>query len=245
MTCRQAVVLLLTLFSSMLALLALETTAAAPPALAPTEEPTKRPYVFPTPVFIPTHPADLTAAPTAALQTPATPPAVASPRQAGSESYTVVSGDNPWTIAQKVCGNGVKGPSIMLENNISDPTRLRVGTVLKIPADCSAGSPVLSTSATPAATLPVPTPGPVSSPVPISTPGSSVRTPTPSSFGGGANGMWQVSMLVINVGTGLLLLGSILSGVSAWLVYRRIQFVSGMTYRVRRLRFRQKRSPLG
>jgi LysM repeat protein len=245
MTPRQAVVLLLMLICATLALLAFETAAAAPPALAPTEEPTKRPYVFPTPVFIPTYPTDVPIATTTPPRTTVATPEVASPKPAALESYTVQSGDNPWTIAQKVCGNGAKSSSIMQENNIADSTRLRVGTVLKIPADCFAGSAVLSAVATPTATLPDATPMLVSFSVPISTPVSSLHTPTPSTFGSEVNVMWQVGMMVVNIGSGLLMLGSILSGASSWIVYRRIQFISEMTHRVRRLRIRQKRSPFG
>jgi LysM repeat protein len=241
---RQAIALSLALISVTLAVLAFETAAAAPPALAPTEEPTKRPYTFPTPIFIPTYPADVPIATTTPPRATAATPAVASPKPAGAESYTVQSGDNPWTIAQKVCGNGAKSSSIMQENNIADAARLRVGTVLKIPADCFSGSAALSAVATPAATLSVPTPMFVSSSVPISTP-ASLRTPTASTVGGEVNVVWQVGMMVVNIGSGLLVLGSIISGTSAWIVYRRIQFISEMTHRVRRLRFRQKRSRFG
>ncbi len=245
MTCRQTIVLFLTLASVTLALLAFETAGAAPPALAPTEGPTKRPYVFPTPIFMPTYPGDVPVATTAPPRTPVVPPAGASPKPAGSDSYTVLPNDNPWTIAQKLCGSGAKWSSIVRENNIADSTRLRIGTVLKIPADCSGGATIQPTTAAPAATaLPTPTPNLISFSIPVSTPVSSPRTPTPSTFGGEANTLWQVGMMLVNVGSGLLLLGSVLSGLSAWLVHRRVRFVYEMTHRVRRLRVQHKKPHL-
>ncbi len=246
MTARQAIVLSLTLISVTLALLAFETAAAAPPAVAPTEEPTKRPYVFPTPIFMPTYPTDVPIATTTPLRTAASTPIATAPKQAVSESYTVLSGDNPWTIAEKICGSGVKWSSIVRENNIVDSTRLRVGTVLRIPDDCYSGSTVQSTVMTPAtSTQPLATPVVLSLSLPISTPVTSPRTPTPSTFGGEVNVMWQVGMMVVNIGSGLLLLGSIVSGASAWLVYRRMRFISEMTHMVRRLRVPHKRPPFG
>src|SRR5512146_1680017 len=134
MTSRQAVVLALALVSATMALLAFDTAAAGPPALAPTEEPTKRPYVFPTPIFIPTYPTEIASATAVPARTTGNTAAPASSQQVGAQSYTIQSGDNPWTIAQKVCGNGTKGTVILAENGITDPTKLRVGAVLKIPA---------------------------------------------------------------------------------------------------------------
>ncbi len=245
MTCRQAISLLLTLVSVTLALIAFDTEAAEPPALVPTEEPTKRPYVFPTPIFIPTYPGDNTVATAVPAKTSvATPNASVLPTNSGT--YTVQSGDSPWTIAQKVCGNGAKWSSIVQENSIADSTRLRIGTVLKIPSDCSGGSIVQPTAATPVApTSAAPTPVLVSSSVPISTPISSLRTPASGASSSETNLVVQVGMLAVNVGSGLLFLGSVLAGASAWLVYRRARFVKEMTHMVRRLRVSQKRPPFG
>ncbi len=241
MTARQAIVLSLTLFSVTLALLAFDTAAAEPPALAPTEEPTKRPYVFSTPIFIPTYPTDVPAATVVATKSSAGTQATSSLNPAGSDSYTVQPNDSPWTIAQKVCGSGAKWSSIVTENNIADATRLRVGTVLRIPADCSAGGAIVqSRMATPAATLPAPTPVLVSQSLPISTPVTSPRTGNPSSSGAESNLVWQIGMLAVNIGSGMLLLGSIASGTSAWMVYRRTRFLRAVTYRVHRLRARHR-----
>lgn len=242
MTARQAIILSLTLISMTLALLAFDTAAAEPPALAPTEEPTKRPYVFPTPIFIPTYPTEApvvaTAAPTGSS---AGTQATGSPKLTGSSSYTVQPNDNPWTIAQKLCGNGTKWSSIMTENSIADATKLRVGTVLKVPADCSGGASIQATApTTPAPLLPVPTPALVSQSVPISIPLTSPRGTNTSSLTGGANLVWQIGMLAVNIGSGLLLLGAVASGTSAWLVYRRTRFLRAITYGVHRLRARHR-----
>ncbi len=241
MTSRQAIVLSLTLISMTLALVAFDTAAAEPPALAPTEEPTKRPYVFPTPIYIPTYPTESPAPTAAPTRSSAGTQATGSAMPASSSSYTVQPNDSPWTIAQKVCGNATKWSSIMTENNIADATRLRVGTVLKIPADCPGGASVQSTMATPAAmTLPVPTPALVSQSLPISSPVMSTRATNTPSSSTEANLVWQIGMLAVNVGTGLLLLGSIASGTSAWLVYRRTRFLRAITYGVHRLRARHR-----
>jgi len=93
----------------------------------PTDEPTKRPYVFPTPIFIPTFvsatdlPARITTTPIATLSL------------AGAQSYTVEAGDNPSVIAKKVYGDAGKFQLIVEANNLTEANRLRVGQVLIIP----------------------------------------------------------------------------------------------------------------
>ena len=47
------------------------------------------------------------------------------------ETYTVAKGDNPYKIAKKL---GVSYQSLLEANNIEDPTKLQIGTVLKVPA---------------------------------------------------------------------------------------------------------------
>jgi len=47
------------------------------------------------------------------------------------ETYTVAKGDNPYKIAKKL---GVSYQSLLEVNNIEDPTKLQIGTVLKVPA---------------------------------------------------------------------------------------------------------------
>lgn len=47
------------------------------------------------------------------------------------DTYTVAKGDNPYKIAKKL---GVTYQSLLEANNIEDPTKLQIGTVLKVPA---------------------------------------------------------------------------------------------------------------
>ena len=75
----------------------------------------------------------------APVATPAVPPA----EWAGS--YTVASGDSLFAIARK---HSVKAADLQTANNIVDPTKVRPGTVLKVPG----------TGATPAPTAAVETP---------------------------------------------------------------------------------------
>ncbi len=53
----------------------------------------------------------------------------------------------------------------------------------------------------------------------------------------------QATGVAINLLSGLLFVGAILSGASAWMVYRRLRFVEEMSNRVRRFRVREKRPP--
>jgi LysM repeat protein len=46
-------------------------------------------------------------------------------------TYTVAKGDNPYKIAKKL---GVTYQALLEANNIEDPTKLQIGTVLKVPA---------------------------------------------------------------------------------------------------------------
>jgi len=47
------------------------------------------------------------------------------------DTYTVAKGDNPYKIAKKL---GVTYQSLLEANNIEDPTKLQIGTILKVPA---------------------------------------------------------------------------------------------------------------
>lgn len=49
------------------------------------------------------------------------------------EKYTIVHGDNLWTIAVKVYNNGYKWSEIAQANNLSDPNLIHAGNVLKLP----------------------------------------------------------------------------------------------------------------
>jgi LysM repeat protein len=78
-------------------------------------------------------------------------PAAAAPK-AGAGNYTIVPGDTLGSIAQR---HGVKSGDLAVLNNITDPKKLRVGQVLKLPAGARAASSgsvpaVTTTPSTPA-----------------------------------------------------------------------------------------------
>ncbi len=80
-------------------------------------------------------------------------PAAAAPR-AGSGTYTVMPGDTLGSIAQR---HGVKSGDLGVLNNITDPRKLRVGQVLKLPAGAkstSASNGTAPRSAAPASPAP-------------------------------------------------------------------------------------------
>ncbi|MBI3913498.1 MAG: LysM peptidoglycan-binding domain-containing protein [Chloroflexi bacterium] len=168
----------------------------------PTEEPTKSPYVFPTPIFIPTFPPD-TLAPTA---TRVTPPA-------GAQTYTIEAGDSPWTIAGKVYGDPTKFRLIMDANGITDQTRLRTGQVLIIPPL----KPLAIATATP---LPIATVtiAPTIATLPTAT---IANLPTPTSApAASANDPIRVGLTIL---AGILLTASAGAGALAYLTFRRAQ----------------------
>lgn len=49
------------------------------------------------------------------------------------ETYTVVRGDNLWTIALRAYGDGYQWVKIARENNLANPNLIHAGNVLKIP----------------------------------------------------------------------------------------------------------------
>jgi hypothetical protein len=65
-----------------------------------------------------------------------TPPAAPSPtgNTTAEQTYTVKAGDSPTTIAQQY---RVKVADLMSINNITDPSKLQIGQVLKIPPAAS------------------------------------------------------------------------------------------------------------
>lgn len=210
------------------------TVSAAPPvqatAVTPTmtDEPIKPPYVFPTPVFIPTYPGD-------------TPSAPGSPIQAtGQTTYTVQSGDSPWTIAQKVYGDGTKYPLILSANGLTTASRLRVGQLLQIPALAgAAGTPSAGTTVIPAATPigPPPTPNtlPTAHLASAGTPSPSPAGPTP-----GASSIQLPGMIItgINILAAILGLAGIISGVLAVLVFARERRMASLNAPKKWLTFR-------
>jgi LysM repeat protein len=175
----------------------------------PTEEPTKRPYVFPTPVYIPPF-ADDTPVPRATPIVPLAP---------GTDTYTVQAGDSPWTIAQKVYGDGTKYKLIMEANGLTDQTRLRVGTVLKIP---SLGNPALtpvSTESTPTFE-PTPTTTPVTPTVLPTVPAFPTLAPT-SATSAIPNSMTDTLASIITIASVILGIGGVTAGVLAYFKYLR------------------------
>ncbi len=77
----------------------------------------------------------------------AAPSAISAAPRAGSGTYTVASGDTLGSIARK---HGVKQGDLATLNTITDPAKLRVGQVLKLPA----GAKTPSASASRAAAIP-------------------------------------------------------------------------------------------
>lgn len=202
------------------------TAAALTPTL--TDEPPKSPYVFPTPIFIPTYPGDTSVA-------TIVPRSASQPT--GQNTYTVQSGDSLWVIAQKVYGNGAKYPIIMSANGLTDSTRLRVGMVLKIPP--IAGAQPLSPAGTPAAATPAPlTQEPTAEPSAAPTVGAT-PTPAPAAASFVPTTLGGAIVLAINLLTGILLVGAGLAAVLAVLVYARARRMEGLSGRRKRIQIRQ------
>lgn len=57
----------------------------------------------------------------------------ARPEKPQEKTYKVKSGDSLWKIAQKELGNGSKYPQIAKLNGITNPNKLKIGQVLKLP----------------------------------------------------------------------------------------------------------------
>jgi LysM repeat protein len=213
---------------------------------AQTEEPTKPPYVFPTPIFIPTFPEESltpTRAPTlptgtptpTRTPTPTLPAGIPTGTPAPEQTYTVQSGDSPWIIAQKVYGDGTKYPLIMTANNMTSTTRLRTGTVLIIPP--LPGAPV--PTPTPLATLaPMPTLAPTTTPTPAPT-ATATPTPTPTATSLIPSAIVSAAAIAINILSAMLLVGALLFAVLAVLLYARSRRLETSAFK-KELRFRQK-----
>lgn len=177
-------------------------------AQAPTEEPTKRPYVFPTPIFIPTYPNDTPLPP----RTAATPTLARAETITTEQTYVVQPGDSLWLIAQKVYGNGAKYPLIAQANDITTTTRLRTGMVLRIPG--------VSIPITPTATL-------APAPPTLIVPSTALPTPIPSvtstlTPSGGLVESWVESpATILRALAALCALAGIVVAVFAYLMYVR------------------------
>jgi LysM repeat protein len=168
---------------------------------------------------------------------------------AGERTYTVVAGDNPWGIAQKVYGNGSKYPEILKANNLTESSRLTIGQVLVIPplpgsvpvATATPSAPIatavpsiVSASATPvAATRATPTLEPTATPTELA-----VRT---SQDGGG--GFVQVSTspdvaLVLDILGWICTLSSLICAFLAYQAYHRVRRLQRMMIMSQRARAR-------
>jgi LysM repeat protein len=215
-----AVMLLAALFSPSVARI-----SAAPRAqstVAPTTEPTKPPYVFSTPVFIPIFPDD-TPTPRGTPARPGVPPA-------GQTTYTIQSGDSPWTIAQKVYGDGSKYRFIMDANGLTDQTKLRVGQVLVIPTLAGTAAPTVG-----APTVVPPTPGipptiNAPAPAPTFTPPTPIPTPIPPSP---ISAMVDALPTIVNVLSGVLFIASLICAILAAMSYDRARRLNAIEARAK------------
>jgi LysM repeat protein len=201
----------------------------------PTDEPPKPPYVFPTPIFIPTYPGD-TPAPSVRT-TPILP-------VTGATTYTVVSGDSPWNIAQKVYGDGSKYPLILDANNMTKDTRLRVGSVLQIPP-LPGSAPVATPAATIASVQPTPAPPTLAPGILLTatpfrplTPGATT-TPTPSASMMIPSQVFDVAPTILNVLAGIFFIAALGCGIFTFLLFNRTRRMEGMNTRKKRLTIRQ------
>lgn len=75
----------------------------------------------------------------AATAAPVATDAASAPVASGATTdYTVVKGDNPWKIAKKF---KISQEELMKANGITDPKKIQIGQVLKIPASASSAAP--------------------------------------------------------------------------------------------------------
>jgi len=84
---------------------------------------------------------------------------------------TVVSGDNLWTIIQRLGGDPTRWPEVAKAIGLSDPRRLQIGTLIPFEVLQRVGARV------PAPPAPAPAPAPTQAPAPT-------RTPTPAAAPG-------------------------------------------------------------
>ncbi|MBI5303126.1 MAG: LysM peptidoglycan-binding domain-containing protein [Chloroflexi bacterium] len=208
--------------------------APTSPTQAQGEEPTKAPYVFPTPIFIPTFPPDPAAttsapAPTSAPAAANNPtPARAADPGSSDRTYTIVSGDSPWIIAQKMYNDGTKYKIILDANNLTTSSKLKVGSTLIIPplAGTPRPSAPTATSAAPTlapiATAPTIAPtiaatGTLTATVPITTTVATTRTAT----GLLPPGVVSFAASAFNVLSVVAFIGSLATAVLALLAFER------------------------
>ncbi len=119
---------------------------------------------------------------------PAATSAAAAPR-AGTATYTVQPGDTLGAIAQR---HGVRVGELATLNTITDPAKLRVGQVLRLPANARATNGAASAPAPAATQTPPPAPRPVA-PAPTTTPAPRPPVqPVPVEPAPGGNGLTPV-----------------------------------------------------
>lgn len=70
--------------------------------------------------------------PVAAVESPArpSPPVVEEPQD---RVYVIAPGDNPWSICQRVYGNGALAEALVRYNNLDDVSGLQIGQQIKLP----------------------------------------------------------------------------------------------------------------
>jgi LysM repeat protein len=78
----------------------------------------------------------------------------------GDRTYTVQANDSYWSIAQKMYGNGNKYNLILQANNLTEKSKLRVGSVLIIPGVAETPVTVAPTGRAPPVAPVTPTPLP-------------------------------------------------------------------------------------
>lgn len=104
------------------------TPVAAPAVVTTTTKPAPAPAG---PAVTQTSPPKAEVKPAAARTTLTTAPAApAKPKASAPGTYKVAKGDNPYTIAKKF---GVSSQELLKVNGITDPTKLQIGQVLKVP----------------------------------------------------------------------------------------------------------------
>jgi len=52
--------------------------------------------------------------------------------KAVSQEYKIVKGDSLWSVAEKMCENGLAWKGIAADNKVENPRRIEIGTVLKV-----------------------------------------------------------------------------------------------------------------
>ncbi|MCL5951327.1 MAG: LysM peptidoglycan-binding domain-containing protein [Chloroflexi bacterium] len=208
-------------------------------ARTPTEEPTKPPYVFPTPIFIPTTTGNNPIAPT--KSTPAaTPnqPASGGTQPSGERTYVVAPGDSAWVIAQKVYGknNGPKYELILSANNLTATSRLQVGQVLKIPPLSGAEPPVAQPTA--AAVTAPPTAAATARPsTPLPTSVSNRKAAEESNSNSAtSSSRFEIALMALNLLSGILLTGAVVFGFLSYTMYQRARRLEKITIMTRRIR---------